>query len=133
MANSLSTPRTHSDLDRLSCEIVVINGRDPQSRYRATCTDTATGIVLGSRLLPAGPRGAAPASPSATSSRDRRRLPLRVGRRRDRARTCRGRRVGSETCSGRAGAFGVAAAGVVRRAVAFESRLEAGIAAEVSL
>jgi len=61
MPNPLSTPRTHPDLDRLRCEIVVINGRDPQSLYRATCTDAETGVVLGSRLLPAGPRGGAPA------------------------------------------------------------------------
>ena len=61
MAISFSTAQANPLLDRLSCEIVVINGRDQQSLYRVTCTDGETGIVLGSRLLPAGPRGAAPA------------------------------------------------------------------------
>jgi hypothetical protein len=61
MAVPLSTLPAHPNLRRLSCEIIVVNGRDPQSPYRATCTDPETGIVLGSRLLPAGPDGAAPA------------------------------------------------------------------------
>src|SRR5690349_20258360 len=61
MANPLSNPNTRPDHERLRCDILVINAHDPQSQYRVSWTDAETGIELGSRLLPAGPRGTAPA------------------------------------------------------------------------
>lgn len=61
MATFPSSEEALLRLDLLRCDISLVESRhDPVARYTATCTDSATGIVLGRRLLPADPHGGPP-------------------------------------------------------------------------
>ena len=50
---SANNPQTDTDAERISVDFVLLpRERGDGARYRATCTDVETGVVIGCRVLP---------------------------------------------------------------------------------